>query len=168
MLSTTMGLLALTIRGFLPISRLVGSCYDMHGNFFVQAGEAKEFCTHIKTACDLVNKSENSYIVFSGGQTKLGAGPISEAASYFEVSLELGLLNEKALTVHPSHCVRLLYATQRVLLEEYARDSIENLAFSVGCFYEHLGCMPDSITVRSQHTPSINSCSYTSRHMRPL
>eukprot|EP00047_Mylnosiga_fluctuans_P021650 m.107309 g.107309 ORF g.107309 m.107309 type:complete len:212 (+) comp8977_c1_seq1:4382-5017(+) len=99
-----------------------------------QAGESKEFCTHIRTACELASRDNQATLVFSGGQTKLEAGPISEAGSYMEAAVELGLLGESLLL--------------RIQLEEYSRDSMENLAYSISCYREsHEDQMPSKITV---------------------
>ena len=60
-------------------------------------------------------------------------GPLSEAASYYYLSEEKKWFSEAE--------------KQRVFLEEFARDSYENLLFSICRFYEIVGNYPTKITV---------------------
>ena len=60
-------------------------------------------------------------------------GPLSEAASYYYLAEEKNWLTD---TLKP-----------RVYLEEFARDSYENLLFSICRFYEIVGAYPTKITV---------------------
>jgi hypothetical protein len=79
--------------------------------------------------------SHRSLLIISGGQTRLSAGPISEAWSYYDVARHNGWINQK----HFPH----------VILEEYARDSFENLLFSLCRFYEVTRQYPKKVTVIS-------------------
>ncbi|KAJ1440600.1 hypothetical protein B484DRAFT_476628 [Ochromonadaceae sp. CCMP2298] len=88
--------------------------------------------SHIKKGIDLAAADRSSLLVFSGGQTRKDVGPTSEAASYYY------LADEKKWS---------LAVMDRVYLEEYARDSFENLLFSVCRFREVQGYYPRSITV---------------------
>jgi hypothetical protein len=88
--------------------------------------------SHIKKGIDLAAKDRGSLLVFSGGQTRKDVGPTSEAASYYY------LAEEKKWSV---------VVKDRTYLEEYARDSFENLLFSVCRFREVQGYYPSSITV---------------------
>lgn len=88
--------------------------------------------SHIKKGLELATKYKKSMLVFSGGQTRRDVGPTSEAASYYY------LANDKQL---------LTNLNERVYLEEYARDSFENLLFSVCRFREVEGYYPSRISV---------------------
>lgn len=88
--------------------------------------------SHIKKGIELAALNKRSMLVFSGGQTRRDVGPTSEAASYYYVA------NDKQW---------LKSINERVYLEEYARDSFENLLFSVCRFREVQGYYPSRISV---------------------
>ena len=89
---------------------------------------------HIKTGINLAKKREqSSLLIFSGGQTRKDVGPLSEAASYYYLASEKNWIDPKTV--------------QNVYLEEYARDSFENLLFSICRFREVVGTYPKSISV---------------------
>jgi hypothetical protein len=88
--------------------------------------------SHIRKGIDLIKTDDSSVLVFSGGQTRKDVGPTSEAASYYY------LAEEKKWMKSLEH---------RVFLEEYARDSFENLLFSVCRFREVTGYYPSRISV---------------------
>lgn len=88
--------------------------------------------SHIKMGLELATAYKRSMLVFSGGQTRRDVGPTSEAASYYY------LANDKQW---------LTNLNDRVYLEEYARDSFENLLFSVCRFREVQGYYPSKISV---------------------
>jgi len=73
-----------------------------------------------------------SLLLFSGGQTRHDVGPTSEALSYYLVAQQNNWIE--------GH-------NKRVYLEEYARDSFENLLFSLCRFYEITGNYPTAVTV---------------------
>ncbi|CAN4097748.1 unnamed protein product [Withania somnifera] len=75
---------------------------------------------------------EDALLLFSGGETWKDAGPRSEAQSYWTVAESKG----------KQESVR-----GRALTEEHARDSFENLLFSVCRFRELTGTYPHNITV---------------------
>lgn len=79
---------------------------------------------HILTSLKLL--SDNTVIVISGGKTKKEIND-SEANSYYK------LLKE--------------YSDAEVLLEEYARDSFENVIFLICRFYQEYQTYPKKITV---------------------
>ncbi|RNF26961.1 uncharacterized protein Tco025E_00827 [Trypanosoma conorhini] len=101
------------------------------------------FASHIRRALVLLKKQLNSsIIIFSGGQTSASAGPRSEALSYYILAEEtnlFGLFNSAAQ-------VRSVLENH-VFTEEFARDSFENLLFSIARFYEVTRHFPDSIIV---------------------
>jgi hypothetical protein len=89
---------------------------------------------HIEKAVELLGETPKGLLVFSGGQTKFSAGPLSESQSYWKLAESQGLLND--ITVR-----------SRVTTEEFARDSFENLLFSLCRFKEFTGRYPKQVTV---------------------
>ncbi|RYH30030.1 hypothetical protein EON65_06500 [archaeon] len=90
--------------------------------------------SHIKKGIELLDRDMASLLVFSGGQTRKDVGPISEAASYYYLVQYNNWASQTDLTT-------------RIFLEEYARDSLENLMFSICRFREVTGTYPQHITV---------------------
>ena len=88
--------------------------------------------THINTAINITLRDNRALLIFSGGQTRIDAGPISEGLSYYLYSKRLELLQN---------------IETRVATEEFARDSYENLLFSICRFFEMAGVYPSKITV---------------------
>ena len=90
--------------------------------------------SHIKTAIRIAEEaSGGAVLVFSGGQTRKDVGPTSEAASYYYLA--------------QSHDWIPAALQSRVFLEEFARDSFENLLFSICRFKEVTGSYPQRISV---------------------
>lgn len=88
--------------------------------------------SHVKKGTDLAYKDKKSVLIFSGGQTRKDVGPISEAASYYFLADEKKWISN---------------IRNRVYLEEFARDSLENLLFSICRFKEVTGRYPLKVTV---------------------
>lgn len=107
------------------------------------------FSQHIKRGVqELLKHSETSLLIFSGGQTKLGAGPRSEALSYYIIAEEtklFGLFSHLEAEVEQKEVDTML--EHRVFAEEYARDSYENVLYSICRFHEVTGSYPEKITV---------------------
>lgn len=107
-------------------------------NWFLQPfqkGEPPFYTEHIRRGIVLAHHDPNSLLIFSGGQTRLEAGPRSEAQSYWLIAEHYNW-----------------YGTEvkgRATTEEFARDSFENLLFSICRFYECTKKFPDKITVVS-------------------
>ncbi|KAI5966287.1 uncharacterized protein KGF55_000596 [Candida pseudojiufengensis] len=101
-------------------------------NFQIQGNDHLCFIEHIERAHAELEKNPNAYLIFSGGETKIEAGPISEAFSYFKLYQEL--YNEK---------VDYLKCTT----ENYATDSFENVIYSFCRFYEVHGVYPEMVTI---------------------
>ncbi|KAL5560404.1 hypothetical protein UlMin_036615 [Ulmus minor] len=100
-------------------------------------GQAATFLAHIKEGIEIAAKDEAALLLFSGGETRKTAGPRSEAQSYWAVAESKGWFgNEEKVR-------------ERALTEEHARDSFENLLFSVCRFRELTGSYPQNITVVS-------------------
>jgi hypothetical protein len=96
-------------------------------------GYPKIITSHILKSIDLATQDPNSAIIFSGGETRHDVGPLSEAASYYFLAEYKGWISKEM--------------TNHIYLEEYARDSFENLMFSICRFYEVTNNYPEKITV---------------------
>ncbi|XP_057527703.1 uncharacterized protein C57A10.07 [Amaranthus tricolor] len=99
-------------------------------------GQASTFLAHIKEGVEVAAKDDQALLLFSGGETRKDAGPRSEAQSYWLVADSKGWFGEENVR-------------ERALTEEHARDSFENLLFSVCRFRELTGTYPQNITVVS-------------------
>lgn len=89
--------------------------------------------SHIQKGIEIANNDQNSLLIFSGGQTRNDVGPTSEAASYYYLAKEKNWIDNKI--------------SDRIYLDEFARDSFENLLFSICRFKEVLGYYPSKVTV---------------------
>jgi hypothetical protein len=101
-----------------------------------QKGEPRIFLEHAVRGLELARLEQRSVLVFSGGQTKKVAGPISEAQSYWSLCQELGLFADGLIV-------------ERVTTEEFACDSFQNLLFSICRFREYVGRYPETIRLVS-------------------
>ena len=99
-----------------------------------QKGEPRNYIGHIRLAVEQAAADPNSLLLFSGGPTRREAGPRSEALSYWLVA------EHYAWFGHPA-------VAPRALLEDFARDSFENLLFSIARFFELTASMPEFVTV---------------------
>jgi len=88
--------------------------------------------SHIQAGITVAKSDSRSLLLFSGGQTRKDVGPTSEAASYYYLAQEKKWINP---------------IVSRVFLEEFARDSYENLLFSLCRFREIVGKYPEKVTV---------------------
>ncbi|CAM6118139.1 unnamed protein product [Calypogeia fissa] len=100
-------------------------------------GQAATFVQHIKIGVQVAAEDEKSLLVFSGGETRKQAGPRSEAQSYWGVAESKDWFGKQE------------QVRERAMTEEHARDSFENLLFSVCRFRELTGAYPLNITVVS-------------------
>jgi hypothetical protein len=89
---------------------------------------------HIEAGVKIASSDPFALLVFSGGATREPVGPRTEGSSYFYVADGLGWWGHGAVR-------------RRAVLEEYARDSFENLLFSIARFREVSGSYPKEITV---------------------
>ncbi|CAN8292058.1 unnamed protein product [Cochlearia groenlandica] len=99
-------------------------------------GQASTFLSHIQEGVVAAAKDDDSLLLFSGGETRVDAGPRSEAQSYWTVAESKAWFGKDEVR-------------SRALTEEHARDSFENLLFSVCRFRELTGSYPQNITVVS-------------------
>lgn len=100
-----------------------------------QKGQVATFLRHIERGVRIAANDSTALLLFSGGQTRDNAGPRSEGLSYW-----LAASSAQWYGVDAS-------LRNRTLAEEYARDSLENLMFSVCRFRQVVGHYPRSITV---------------------
>jgi hypothetical protein len=101
-----------------------------------QRGEPPCYIGHIQRAVQLCAADANSILIFSGGMTRPEAGPRSEGLSYWLVAEHLGWFG------HPE-------VAQRAHIEDFARDSFENLLFGLCRAKELTGTLPDHVTLVS-------------------
>lgn len=92
------------------------------------------FREHLAKSIDVLMTNARAALVISGGQTKKESGPILESYSYYQLG-------------HAMLPQEMKQLKERVILEEYARDSFENVLFLICRFYEVFGQYPASITV---------------------
>ena len=81
-------------------------------------GEAQSFLDHIKLGIQAAAADPDALLLFSGGQTRRAAGPRSEGLSYWVVAEAAGWFEHAEVR-------------NRTFTEEHARDSFENLLFSL-------------------------------------
>ncbi|KAK9814450.1 hypothetical protein WJX72_006075 [[Myrmecia] bisecta] len=98
------------------------------------AGQAHAFVQHIQVGVVEAAQDPSALLLFSGGQTRKAAGPRSEAEGYWLVAEAAGWWGNGAVR-------------DRIFTEEHARDSLENLLFSICRFFELTGHWPQHILV---------------------
>jgi len=97
-------------------------------------GEGSYYTEHARVGVELAAKNPEALLVFSGGQTREPAGRRSEAESYFDIASQWNWWGYEGVQ-------------NRTVLESFARDSLENVLFSVLLFKERAGYFPDKVTV---------------------
>lgn len=95
--------------------------------------ESEAWISHIEKGVELLASKKDALLIFSGGETRPSSGPRSEALSYWSLAEARGLLTPEYFPL----------ATTEV----FARDSFENLLFSICRFKEYTGSYPESLTV---------------------
>ena len=100
-----------------------------------QKGEPPHYIAHIRTAVTLAANDPSALLIFSGGQTR-PQSHISEAHGYLNVA-------------HAHHFWGHNHVPDRVVTEEYARDSFDNLLFGIARFLECVGSLPLHVTLVS-------------------
>lgn len=98
-----------------------------------QRAEVACYAGHIERGVELAAANPQALLIFSGGQSRLEAGPVSEAFSYYWIAQYYGWFG------HPE-------VAARTVTEEFARDSFENLLFGLCRFKEWTGAYPHSAT----------------------
>eukprot|EP01060_Flectonema_neradi_P003250 TRINITY_DN12082_c0_g1_i1.p1 TRINITY_DN12082_c0_g1~~TRINITY_DN12082_c0_g1_i1.p1 ORF type:complete len:280 (+),score=30.52 TRINITY_DN12082_c0_g1_i1:114-842(+) len=102
----------------------------------MQRGQLKTYIEHIEKGVELAAANPHAILMFSGGQTRVEAGPRSEAYSYWVAA------EAKNWWGHPE-------VKNRTVVEEFARDSMENVLFSLCRFREVHSAYPRFLTVVS-------------------
>lgn len=102
-------------------------------SFQKESNDQLIFIKHLEASVSILDKEKDSILVISGGCTKSDTGPVSEAQSYYYLGLLRGLINEQNKA--------------RVVLENYARDSMENLMFSLMRFHSVFNTFPQEIDI---------------------
>jgi hypothetical protein len=98
--------------------------------------EAELYCEHIRTGVLLAarGRERRSLLIFSGGETRRKAGPYSEAQSYWFLASQSNWFGHSEVE-------------HRATTEESARDSFENLLFSLHRFRQCTGHLPSIVVV---------------------
>lgn len=102
-----------------------------------QQGEAQCFVEHIRAGIVEAARDPEALLIFSGGQSRREAGPVSEAQSYVLVAEHFRWFADEP----GAGSVRARAAT-----EETARDSFENLLRSICRFRQIAGRYPENVT----------------------
>jgi len=99
-----------------------------------QKGEPPFYIEHIRFGVERAASQPKSLLIFSGGQTRLDAGAKSEAASYRHLANQFAWWRQSDMR-------------NRTAIEEFARDSFENVLFGIARFRECTGHYPRSIEI---------------------
>ncbi|ORY83824.1 hypothetical protein BCR37DRAFT_378835 [Protomyces lactucae-debilis] len=116
-----------------------------------QHGQTALFAAHIVRGAELLAQDASALLVFSGGETRAGAGSRTEAQSYAQL-LDL-LMSEGKVAGVPATEPGQVFSTEasslqfRATTENFARDSFDNLLFSLCRFYEVTGRYPTKVSV---------------------
>ncbi|CAO3613776.1 unnamed protein product [Cunninghamella echinulata] len=123
-----------------------------------QHNQVPTFIEHIIKGIQLLKSNPQSILLFSGGQTRSNAGPISEGSSYWKIAqlllksstskfsnnmvldLELENTNEQSQEL-------IQQLSKRMIVEEYALDSFENVLYSICRFSEMTNVYPNHISI---------------------
>ena len=124
------------VAGHAVLNRLSGANVSSPSSWFLfsyQSAQLPTFLAHIRRGVEALSADPSALLVFSGGATRRTALALTEAASYYVCAQSLGIIGDDN--------------TKRVALEEAARDSYENLVFSICRFYEMTAAYPRRIVV---------------------
>ncbi len=101
-----------------------------------QQEQLPAFLNHIRAGVEIAARNPRALLVFSGGETRAEGGPRSEAQTYWWLADAHGWFGRLAVR-------------DRAVTEEHARDSFENLLFSLCRFREIVGRYPETVAVVS-------------------
>jgi hypothetical protein len=109
-----------------------------------QKDQVGTFVKHIQRGVELAREDPAALLVFSGGETRSPTGPRSEAQSYWIAADHAKWWNPNPESITVSNPDPVSF---RATTDEYARDSHENLIFSLCRFKEFTGAYPKRVTV---------------------
>ncbi|KAL2160613.1 hypothetical protein VTH06DRAFT_1301 [Thermothelomyces fergusii] len=110
-----------------------------------QRGETPTFIEHIKAGVRLLRQDDDATLVFSGGATREEV-PLSEARSYYN----LGRANQWfGLLAAGGPSAPDPAPESRMLLEERALDSYDNVLLSIVAFWRRHAVWPQRVTIVS-------------------
>jgi hypothetical protein len=101
-----------------------------------QRGEPTRYIGHVEAAVRRAADDENSLLIFSGGATRAEAGPRTEALSYWLIAEQHDWWGSPGVR-------------SRAHVEDFARDSFENLLFGICRFRELANREPVHVTMVS-------------------
>jgi hypothetical protein len=109
-----------------------------------QKKEPPFYIDHIRRGVSLVKSIPESLLLFSGGITHKDMGEWTEADSYYAIAeyYKWWLGDHEILSSEES-------VKKRSSVEQYARDSFENLLFGICRFQQIAGQYPDEVTMVS-------------------
>jgi len=109
-------------------------------------GEHETFVAHALAGIDVLTSpanAGNTLLVLSGGSTKPSLTSLSEARSYYHAALA----HELAQGHRGGGRAHAFFSKGRILLEEHAADSFQNLLYSILLFRRTTGVYPKHIRV---------------------
>ena len=114
-----------------------GICRDeWHlAHFQIEGQDHQCFRDQIIECVRLLRLKPDAMLILWGGKTKIEAGPVSEAQSYYNLLRVIADDSDGSFL-------------DRVFLEEYARDSFENVLFLLCRFYELTHKYPSIVTIQ--------------------
>ncbi|KAJ5623481.1 hypothetical protein N7490_012086 [Penicillium lividum] len=104
-----------------------------------QKGEIPTFISHAKAGLKALSDDPHALLVFSGGPTKKPRTNLSEGQSYLKLSEENNYFQDPASVSEVD--------TSRIISEDFATDSYQNVLFSILRFRLHVGIYPQRVTV---------------------
>ena len=102
-----------------------------------QTGEPPFYIEHIKIGVDQLKLQPQARLYFSGGRSR-AASHWSEAGTYDKIASHFNFWKTSETEKHDLN--------ERTFTEEYARDSFENLLFSLCAFYQRFNTYPQIVT----------------------
>jgi hypothetical protein len=116
-----------------------------------QRGEPRFYIEHIRRGVELARAARESLLLFSGGHTRKESSAWSEARTYRAIAEQHRFWIPDALDASSVPEVTSLRAdlARRIGVEEFARDSYENVLFGLCRFRQLTGRAPRRVTVVS-------------------
>ena len=111
---------------------LILCCHGVYhqGKFYAERQEKSVYENHLRESINALRKGEYDALIISGGYTKPQIEG-SEARGYLDWADDIGI-DRAGITI---------------ILEEYARSSVENLLFSMCRFYQYFGYFPKEVSI---------------------